>query len=130
MEKIRNSFRISRLSFFLESAFADLRHDSRQDAWRREPIGSEGEISYANAIELLRLAGLAAARHSGVTLGEIAPRVRRVGAHGAAHGAGTDRSLPAMAWHLDYWGDSVEVVAPEALTALVGDSQRHFGVLL
>jgi predicted DNA-binding transcriptional regulator YafY len=36
---------------------------ARRGAWKK--------ISYSNAIELLRLADLAAARHSGVTLGEI-----------------------------------------------------------
>ena len=34
-----------------------------------------------------------------------------------------------MAWHLYCWGNSVEVVAPEGLRALVQGSQRDFGVL-
>lgn len=147
---------------------------------------SEGPISYSNAIDLLRLADLAAARYGGVTLAEIsgefgvhertAQRMVRALAEvfphaiemregddrrrrwrlrevpiarrrlqGARELEGLESGIDAlnargdqrfaasgwleMAWHLLCWGDSVEVVKPGGLKAMLADPNRNSDVL-
>lgn len=89
-------------------------------------------MSYSNALQLLRLADLAASRHLGVTLAaewrfHPTQETRRL-PDGRLEVRFTASGWLEMAWHLHCWGESVEVIAPDGLKEMIALGPGNYAV--